>query len=164
MFDVDFFELAVVGVVALLVVGPKDLPKLMRVVGQWMGRARGMARHVRSGFDTMVRESEIEELNKRWEQQNADIMAATQVDTWIDSHDGPATRPDPADRPLMTPTRMPAPALAPALPTSHLPGLPTTQEAPAALNGVAVAAPPPAVITLPAPPAAAGKPPAGQLA
>lgn len=97
MFDVDFSELAVVGLVALLVVGPKDLPKLMRTVGHWMGRARGMARHLRTGFDTMVRESEIDELNKRWEQQNQDIMTATRVDSWADSH-APA-----ANEPVMLP-------------------------------------------------------------
>lgn len=158
MFDVDFTELAVVGIVALLVVGPKDLPKLMRVVGQWMGRARGMARHVRSGFDTMVRESEIDELNKRWEQQNADIMAATQVDTWIDPHDEPDRRPDPADRPLMEPT--PAPA---ALSATTLPGIGNADEA-APLNGAHVAASTPTVIAVPAPPADPRQPPAGQLA
>lgn len=161
MFDVDFTELAVVGIVALLVVGPKDLPKLMRVIGQWMGRARGMARHVRSGFDTMVRESEIEELNKRWEQQNADIMAATEVDTWIDPHDGPASRPDAADRPLPPPMPAAAP-LPPPMPDTNLPGLSGAE--PAALNGAAVTVAPPPAITVPAPAAEPRQPPAGQLA
>ncbi len=76
MFDIDSSELVVVGVVALLVIGPKDLPRVLRTVGQWVGRARGMARHVRAGFDTMVREAEIEEMNQRWQAGNKAIMAA----------------------------------------------------------------------------------------
>ena len=85
MFGFDYGELAVVAVVALLVVGPKDLPKLMRTVGHWVGRARGMARHVRSGFDTMVREAEIDEMNKRWEAENEAIMRATRIEPPADT-------------------------------------------------------------------------------
>jgi sec-independent protein translocase protein TatB len=62
-------------VVALLVIGPKDLPRAMRFVGQWVGRARGMARHFRSGFDEMVRQAELEEMEKKWAEENARIMA-----------------------------------------------------------------------------------------
>jgi len=94
MFDIDMSEFAVIGIVALLVVGPKDLPRLMRTVGHWVGRARGMGRHVRSGFDTMVREAEIDEMNKRWAKDNAAIMAATAghsyadpAPVWPEAHD-----------------------------------------------------------------------------
>lgn len=90
MLDVGFSELALCAIVALVVVGPKDLPRLMRTVGQWTGKARAMSRHVRSGFDTMVREAEIDEMNKRWEKQNADIMAATRLDTYEDGWTPPA--------------------------------------------------------------------------
>ncbi|HMO75863.1 MAG TPA: Sec-independent protein translocase protein TatB [Sphingopyxis sp.] len=74
MFDVAPTELLLVVVVALLVIGPKDLPKAMRFVGKWMGKARGMARHFRSGIDTMMREAELEELEKQWRAQNEAIM------------------------------------------------------------------------------------------
>lgn len=74
MFDVAPTELMLVIVVALVVIGPKDLPKAMRFVGKWMGKARGMARHFRSGLDTMMRESELEELEKQWREQNDAIM------------------------------------------------------------------------------------------
>jgi sec-independent protein translocase protein TatB len=57
-----------------VVIGPKDLPKAMRVVGYWVGRARGVARQFRSGFDTMVREAELEEMEKRWATENERIM------------------------------------------------------------------------------------------
>ena len=66
MFDVAPTELLLVVVVALLVIGPKDLPKAMRFVGKWVGKARGMARHFRSGLDTMMREAELEELEKQY--------------------------------------------------------------------------------------------------
>jgi sec-independent protein translocase protein TatB len=51
-------------VVALVVVGPKDLPKLMRKMGQWTAKARGMADQFRRSFDEMARQSELDELRK----------------------------------------------------------------------------------------------------
>ena len=74
MFDIAPTELLLVGFVALLVIGPKELPKAMRVVGYWVGRARGAARHFRSGFDAMVREAELEEMEKKWKAENERIM------------------------------------------------------------------------------------------
>lgn len=77
MFGIDSSELAVVALVALLVIGPKDLPRVMRQVGQWLAKGRAMTRHVRSGFDTMMREAELEEMQKAWAAQNEAIMKAT---------------------------------------------------------------------------------------
>lgn len=74
MFDIAPTELLLCAVVALLVIGPKDLPRAMRVVGHWVGRARGVARQFRSGFDTMVREAELEEMEKKWKAENERIM------------------------------------------------------------------------------------------
>jgi len=74
MFDVAPTELLMVAAVALLVIGPKDLPKAMRIVGKWVGRARGVARQFRAGFDTMVRESELAEMEKQWAEENERIM------------------------------------------------------------------------------------------
>lgn len=74
MFDVAPTELMLVAVVALLVIGPKDLPRAMRVVGKWVGRARGIARQFRSGIDTMIRESELAEMEKQWAAENERIM------------------------------------------------------------------------------------------
>ncbi len=58
------FEILVIGIVALLVVGPKDLPLLMRKIGKVMARARAMANEFRSSFDEMARQSELDELRK----------------------------------------------------------------------------------------------------
>ena len=74
MFDIGYTELLVIAIVALVVIGPKDLPRVMRTVGQWVGRARGMARHFRSGIDTMMRETELEEMEKKWREENERIM------------------------------------------------------------------------------------------
>ena len=74
MFGVDSSELAVVAILALIFIGPKDLPKVMRTVGYWVGRVRGMARHFTSGLENMVREAELEEMEKRWREENERIM------------------------------------------------------------------------------------------
>ena len=75
MLDIFGVHGLVVAVVALLVIGPKDMPKAMRVLGYWVGRARGVARQFRSGFDEMVREAELADMEKKWAAENARIMA-----------------------------------------------------------------------------------------
>jgi len=62
MFDIAWSELLVIIVVALVVVGPKDLPRLMRTAGQWAGRARAMADQFRRSFDDMARQAELDDL------------------------------------------------------------------------------------------------------
>ena len=74
MFGIDSAELLIIALVALVVIGPKDLPKVMRFIGNWVGQARGMARHFRSGLDTMMREAELEEMEKTWTAENERIM------------------------------------------------------------------------------------------
>jgi len=65
MFDIASSELLVVAIVALLVVGPKDLPKLMRAVGHWVRRARLMTGQFRAGFEQMMQEVEFQEERER---------------------------------------------------------------------------------------------------
>ena len=74
MFDVASSEVILLGVVALLVIPPKDLPKAMRVAGHWMGKVRGVATQFRSGFDTMLREAELQDMEKKWASENERIM------------------------------------------------------------------------------------------
>src|SRR5947209_8123243 len=74
MFGADFEELAIIAILALIFIGPKDLPKVMRTVGQWYGRVRGMARHFTSGIENMIREAELEEMEKKWREENERIM------------------------------------------------------------------------------------------
>jgi sec-independent protein translocase protein TatB len=102
VFDIASSELLLVVLVALLVIGPKDLPKALRFVGKWVGKARGVAAHFRSGFDEMVRQSELEELEKKWKAENERILAAHPADpradvvgddSTIDSAETPADKP-----------------------------------------------------------------------
>jgi len=75
MLDFDTSKLLVWGLIALVVIGPKDLPKVLRVVGYWVGRARAMSNQFRAGFDQMMREAELADLEKKWAAENARIMA-----------------------------------------------------------------------------------------
>ncbi|HWW64772.1 MAG TPA: Sec-independent protein translocase protein TatB [Sphingomonadaceae bacterium] len=95
MFDVAPTELLLVGLVALLVIGPKDLPRVMRTVGQWVGQMRGMARHFRAGVDEMIRQSEIEEMEKKWADENARIMREHPMTSLVEPPPAPAPS-DPA--------------------------------------------------------------------
>lgn len=100
MFDIAPTELMLVALVALVVIGPKDLPRLMRTVGYWVGRARGVARHFRSGLDEMMRQSEVEEMEKRWAAENERIMRehppeVAPAASWDGPHMGPLPLPLP---------------------------------------------------------------------
>lgn len=64
MFDIGWSELLLVAVIAIVFVGPKDLPRLMRTAGQYAGRMRAMAREFQQSFEDMARESELDELRK----------------------------------------------------------------------------------------------------
>ncbi|HKX65265.1 MAG TPA: Sec-independent protein translocase protein TatB [Rhizomicrobium sp.] len=65
MFDIFSWQhIIILLVVALVVVGPKDLPRLMNMMGKWAGKARAMAGEFRRSFDEMARESELAELRK----------------------------------------------------------------------------------------------------
>jgi sec-independent protein translocase protein TatB len=77
MFEIGGTELLLIAVVALLVIGPKELPNALRTVGRYTGKARAMTRHLRSGFDEMMRQAELEEMEKQWAEHNRKIMAET---------------------------------------------------------------------------------------
>lgn len=65
MFDIGLPEMFIIGVLALIVVGPKDLPKTIKLVTTWIRKARMMARDFQSGVDEMVRESELGDVKKQ---------------------------------------------------------------------------------------------------
>jgi sec-independent protein translocase protein TatB len=64
MLDVGWSELVIIGVVALVVVGPKELPALLRTVGQWTGKARRMAAEFQGQINETIREAELEDVKK----------------------------------------------------------------------------------------------------
>lgn len=115
MFGIDSSELAVIALVALVVIGPKDLPRVMRFLGQWMGKARAMTRHVRSGFDEMMRQAELDEMEKQWKAQNEAIMRATAAPDLM------APLPAPAIPELSAPGAEAAPPPAADAPADHPP-------------------------------------------
>lgn len=65
--SLGFSEILVLGILALVVVGPKDLPLLLRKLGRWTAKLRGMAQEFRSGFDELARQAELDELKKEVE-------------------------------------------------------------------------------------------------
>jgi sec-independent protein translocase protein TatB len=114
MFGIDASELLVVAVVALLFIGPKELPRVMMTIGRWIGRMRGYARHFTAGIENVIREAELEEMEKSWREQNQRILAQYPADA-----DYPEPVPSEAKGPVMT-----------SLPPEEQPGLPL--EAPSA--------------------------------
>lgn len=90
MFGIDSTELLLIIIVAVVVIGPKDLPRALYKLGQVIGKARAMSRHFRTGLDAMIREAELEELQKQWDKENARIMA-----------EHPVAEPVPTEKPLV---------------------------------------------------------------
>ena len=68
MFDIGWSELVVIGVVALIAIGPKELPGVLRMVGQWMGKARRMASEFQGQFNEAMREAEMADLKKTFDE------------------------------------------------------------------------------------------------
>lgn len=111
MFDIGFDELLLVAIVAIVVIGPKDLPLALRTVGRWMAKVRRVSGHFRSGIETMIREAELEDMERKWREQNEAIMKAHPQAT----PDAPPAAS--AEAGAMTPDE---PAATPA-PSPHLP-------------------------------------------
>lgn len=105
MFDIAPSELLLVAVVALLVIGPKDLPLAMRTAGKWMGKVRRMSSHFRSGVETMIREAELAEIEKEWRERNARIMAEHPDAQALEA----SANPPPPEPVVMEPLDTPAP-------------------------------------------------------
>jgi len=74
MFDVAPSELLLILIIVVIAIGPKELPSALRTFGRWTGQMRRMSAHFRTGLDAMVREAEMQELEKKWAEQNIKIM------------------------------------------------------------------------------------------
>ena len=82
--DIGGTELLVIAAVALIVVGPKDLPVLLRKLGQFVGRMRGMASEFRASFDEMARQSELDELRREVQAMRSGQFTNPVQDTGVD--------------------------------------------------------------------------------
>lgn len=114
MFDIGASELLMIIIVAVVVIGPKDMPLALRTAGRWIGKMRKISGHFRAGLDTMVREAELEDMERKWREQNEAIMKASpQLPTMLDAADMQApTGYGPADDMPSQTGATPAPAAA----------------------------------------------------
>jgi sec-independent protein translocase protein TatB len=109
MFDIGWSELLVIAVVALIAIGPKELPGVLRMVGQWMGKARRMAAEFQGQFQEAMREAEMADLKKSFDEVReaasgfsaGNLMTSLQRDVDkaldIEGVDKPAAIPAPAE-------------------------------------------------------------------
>jgi sec-independent protein translocase protein TatB len=136
MFDIGWSEMAVILMVALIVIGPKDLPRVARTVGKWAGKARGMAREFQRSLDDMAREAELQDIKAEMEKLSRTDVRRQIEDTIdpegelrrgmnaridLDSPAPPAAIPPPAEAALPPPAPEPAPAPAAAAPEPTMP-------------------------------------------
>ncbi|MGI9411978.1 MAG: Sec-independent protein translocase protein TatB [Hyphomicrobiaceae bacterium] len=81
MLDIGWSELFVVGIIALLVVGPKELPALLRTIGRYMGMIKRQAAEFRAQFDEAIKDSEFEQVKKDFEELKSDAQATVREAT-----------------------------------------------------------------------------------
>jgi sec-independent protein translocase protein TatB len=145
MFDLGWSEMAVILMVALIVIGPKDLPRVARTIGKWTAKARGMAREFQRSLDDMAREAELQDIKAEM-----DKLSRTDLRHQIEETIDPDRSLRDGMRPPAESTTKPA-APAPSTSAAALPPPPLPSEGAAA---PAPTAPPPA--TGAAPPAEKG--------
>ncbi len=122
MFDIGWSEFLVIAVVALIAIGPKELPGTLRTIGQWMGKARKMAAEFQGQFQEAMREAEMADLKKSFDEvkeaasgftSGGGLMTSLQKDVSdalrIDDVDKPETQVPAAIEPPATPTTPEAP-------------------------------------------------------
>src|SRR6266436_4132091 len=110
MFDIGWSELVVIAVVALIAIGPKELPGVLRMVGQWMGKARKMAAEFQGQFQEAMREAEMADLKKTFDEvkEAATGFTGGNIMTSLEKDVGNALRIDDVDKPAISGTDTPA--------------------------------------------------------
>ena len=101
MFDIGWSEFVVIAVVALIAIGPKELPGVLRMVGQWMGKARKMAAEFQGQFQEAMREAEMADLKKSFDEvkEAATGFTSGNIMTSLQKDVGEALRIDDVDKP-----------------------------------------------------------------
>jgi sec-independent protein translocase protein TatB len=119
MFDIGWSELVVIAVVALIAIGPKELPGVLRMVGQWMGKARKMAAEFQGQFQEAMREAEMADLKKTFDEvkEAASGFAGGNVMTSLQKDVGAALKIDDIDKPASAAIYPPETPTTPAAPT-----------------------------------------------
>jgi sec-independent protein translocase protein TatB len=85
MFDIGWGELVVIGIVALIAIGPKELPTVLRTLGQWMGKVRRMAAEFQGQFQEAMREAEMADLKKQADDLASTVSGVTNFDPMADT-------------------------------------------------------------------------------
>jgi sec-independent protein translocase protein TatB len=80
MFGLNWGELVVIGVVALIAIGPKELPTVLRTIGHWMGKVRRMANEFQGQFQEALREADLTDLQKHAEDLSSSVKSFTNID------------------------------------------------------------------------------------
>jgi sec-independent protein translocase protein TatB len=108
--SLGFSEMVLIGILALVVVGPKDLPLMLRKLGRWTAKLRGMAQEFRTGFDELARQAELDELKK---EVDALRRATSDIGRDVQREFNRPLAPDPVKPALPAPTteNTPAPPL-----------------------------------------------------
>ncbi|GGN53979.1 MAG: twin-arginine translocase subunit TatB [Novosphingobium sp.] len=119
MFDIGASELLMVVIVAVVVIGPKDMPLAMRTAGRWIGKMRKISGHFRSGIDAMVREAELEEMEQKWREQNEAIMKSTPQLPTAEDMQAPSTPAKPVVQAAPPKDEEPSPEPAPEMEPSN---------------------------------------------
>jgi len=111
MFDISWSEFAIIAVVALIAIGPKELPGVLRMVGQWMGKARKMAAEFQGQFQEAMREAEMADLKKSFDEvkEAATGFTSGNVMTSLQKDVSAALNIDEIDKPAAS-TEAPAPS------------------------------------------------------
>jgi sec-independent protein translocase protein TatB len=101
MFDIGWSEFVVIAVVALIAIGPKELPGVLRMVGQWMGKARRMASEFQGQFQEAMREAEMADLKKSFDEvkEAATGVTSGNIMTSLEKDVGNALRIEDAEKP-----------------------------------------------------------------
>ena len=84
MFDIGWSELVLIGLVALIVIGPKELPAVLRTAGQWMGKVKRMASEFQGQFQEALREAEVADLKEQAEDITGSLKSITEYDPLAD--------------------------------------------------------------------------------
>src|SRR5450432_1643905 len=110
MFDIGWSELVVIAVVALIAIGPKELPGVLRMVGQWMGKARKMAAEFQGQFREAMREAEMDDLKKSFDdiKEAATGFTSGNLMTSLEKDVGNALRIDDVEKPAASSVDAPA--------------------------------------------------------
>jgi sec-independent protein translocase protein TatB len=110
MFDIGWGELVVIGIVALIAIGPKELPTVLRTLGQWTGKMRRMANEFQGQFQEALREAEVADLKKQFDEAASAAQNITNpLETARKEIEG-ALEDKPAAEPVTTPTAEPVSA------------------------------------------------------